>query len=289
MFAENFPVSSASFLCLHVCKRTCVVCVRHLWISDVSEDWLGHSMTVTSCLALQPTHWHLFLFLSWPVLGFFLPFPSSSLPSLEHWSFSLQPPLKGCGVFVQPDKGCHSSPFPLLCGPGLAAPVEVQMVSSWRGYPRGPLKALSLLQAWLITTLPPPPPSFSTAPRSLEPRTTHSHNQHLAFFSPGQLWWWHPSPPLPSSSSSFSFCPTHPSQLRPFSLSLLSLSLWLSLIEVLNCFLTLTNCSCWKGRCQRGKAADANMGQNRWEVGWKFFYIKYLYFPLLISGTTEIK
>lgn len=28
------------------------------------EDWLGHSVTVTSCLALQPTHWHLPLCLS---------------------------------------------------------------------------------------------------------------------------------------------------------------------------------------------------------------------------------
>ena len=77
-----------------------------------------------------------------------------------------------CGVFVRPDKGCHSSPFPLLCGPGLAAPVEVQMLYSRRGYPRGPQRflslslslflslspslALSLPKAGLITTLPPP-------------------------------------------------------------------------------------------------------------------------------------
>lgn len=87
---------------------------------------------------------------------------SSSPPSLQHWSFSLESPLKRCGVFVQPDKGCHSSPFPLLCGPGLAAPVEVQMLSSRRGYPHGPWRAislslsLSLLKAWLITTLLPP-------------------------------------------------------------------------------------------------------------------------------------
>lgn len=46
-------------------------------------------------------------------------FPSSSSPpSLEHWTFSLSPAsLKGCGVFVPPDKGCHSPPFSLLCGP----------------------------------------------------------------------------------------------------------------------------------------------------------------------------
>lgn len=101
------------------------------------------------------------LSLSWPVLRFFL-FFSFPISPLLLWnagvSLSLRSPLKRCGVFVRPDKGCHSSPFPLLCGPGLAAPVEVQMVSSRRGYPRGPSRAFSLLQAWLITTVPPPPP-----------------------------------------------------------------------------------------------------------------------------------
>ncbi|KAI9530965.1 hypothetical protein NQZ68_000456 [Dissostichus eleginoides] len=77
---------------------------------------------------------------------------SKKPPSLKgHHSPPHAALLQRCGVFVRPDKGCHSSPFPLLCGPGLAAPVEVQMVSSRRGYPRGPWRALSLLQAWLIT------------------------------------------------------------------------------------------------------------------------------------------
>lgn len=155
-------------------SRQRCVCYLRLWVWDVgallmsrwgggglTASWycrnlLSRSATLTLASLCRP--------LSGPVQGLFLPFffPSSSPPSLQHWSFSLESPLKRCGAFVQPDKGCHSSPFPLLCGPGLAAPVEVQMLSSRRGYPRGPWRAislsrsLSLLKAWLITTLLPP-------------------------------------------------------------------------------------------------------------------------------------
>lgn len=114
-------------------------------------------------------------------------------------SLSLRSPLKRCGVFVRLDKGCHSSPFPLLCGPGLAAPVEVQMVSSRRGYPRGPCGGPSLLQAWLITAVPP-----SSAPTSPLPSRCN-HERHIPTTSTwpsfllARFDGWHPSlhPPPP--------------------------------------------------------------------------------------------
>lgn len=252
-------------------------------------------MTVTSCLALQPTHWHLSLSLSlsWPVLGFFLPFSFSLLPLLL-WntgvSLSLRPPLKRCGVFVRPDKGCHSSPFPLLCGPGLAAPVEVQMVSSRRGYPRGPWRALSLLQAWLITTLLPLPCSPHQLPGPW------NHGRHIPTTSTWPSFLlacfdgWHPSLPLPPSSSSSSLRPTTSSLFLSLPLtspSLTSLSHWLSLLEVLNCFLTLTNCSCWKGRCRRGRAADVSKKWKRRARPHKVVMYACIYSPLYVLSDSR--
>lgn len=88
-------------------------------------------MTVPSCLALL-ANTGISLCVSPDWSGDTPPTPSPSLllssssssspPFLEHWSFSpslslsLRSSLKRCGVFVRPDKGCHSSPFPLLCG-----------------------------------------------------------------------------------------------------------------------------------------------------------------------------
>lgn len=130
-----------------------------------------------------------------PLFPFFPPFSIHLVPSFSGTLdfLSLRSPLKGCGVFVRPDKGCHSPPFSLLCGPEAGGSCRsANGILSEGLSPRaleGPRSlSLSLLKAWLITTtIAATAPSPPQARWPLEPWTAHSHNQHLAFFSPGLL------------------------------------------------------------------------------------------------------